>query len=167
MDVVLMLHSVEPFMARRQEPLANYPFADNGAIMTPIETISANLTEWMSHTPALSTIKKLAERSGVGFGTIRRMKSGESNPTVDNVQSVAEAFGRTAIDLLTPPGGGGFVMREPPTAVYQLPANTLEPPIDKIVANARAMTRDGQFILLGQSQVLASQYARSKANGAR
>lgn len=132
--------------------------------MTIIEIIAANLTAWMSRTPGLDTIAKLADRSGVGFGTVRRMKNGESNPTVQNLEDVAQAFGRSAIDLMTPTDGAMLPVREPAT-IYQLAdERPLEPPIDQIVANARAMTRDGQFVLLGQSQVLARDHARAKAN---
>lgn len=132
--------------------------------MTIIEIIAANLSAWMERAPGLDTIAKLAERSEVGFGTIRRMKNGNGNPTIQNLEEVANAFGRTAIDLISPPTKAQLEIEEP-AAVYQMPEQrSLEAPIDQIVSNARSMSRDGQFVLLGQSHILAKDYARAKAN---
>jgi transcriptional regulator with XRE-family HTH domain len=158
----MVLHSLEPFMAACQYPSAAYPFADNPA-MTIIQTIAANLTAWMRDTPGLDTIDKVAEASGVGFGTVRRTKNGEGNPTAQNLHEIASVFGRRAADLM---------IEDAPYPSAEIRAFTvrdmdkLEPPIDQIVAQAREMTREGQFVLLGQAQVLKRDYAKAKANPA-
>lgn len=66
------------------------------------ETIAATLTRWMEENPGLDTIKKVSERSGVGFGTVRRTKNGDGNITVKNLQAIAKAFHRPVESLLVP-----------------------------------------------------------------
>jgi transcriptional regulator with XRE-family HTH domain len=67
------------------------------------KVISANLTAWMESTPALDTFKKLATKSGAGFGTVQRAKNGDGNITVEKLSMIAAAFGRAPSDLLVPP----------------------------------------------------------------
>lgn len=136
---------------------------DNPA-MTLIETIALNLTAWMSATPGLRTIKAVSSKSGVGFGTVRRMKGGTGNPTVQNLQEVAKVFDRSVIDLMREPQTGGEFRDR--TTVYQVTPVPLEAPLDELVEHARAMTRDGQMVLLGHAQALRRQYAKAKANRA-
>lgn len=64
------------------------------------KVISDNLTAWMEASPHLKTIKALAKASQVGFGTVRRAKNGDGNITVQNLEAIARAFRRRAIDLL-------------------------------------------------------------------
>lgn len=66
------------------------------------ETIAKNLSDWMKGPPEL-TIKQLAAKSGVGFGTVRRAKNADGNITIQNLEAIAGAFGRKATDLLVPP----------------------------------------------------------------
>ena len=66
-------------------------------------TISTNLANWMEIHPKLNTLEKLSEASGVGFGTVRRIRNNEGNPTVKNIAAIAAAFRRKPTDLLTPP----------------------------------------------------------------
>jgi transcriptional regulator with XRE-family HTH domain len=72
--------------------------------MAITDTIAANLSVWMEHSADLNTLKKLASRSGVGFGTVQRVKNGNGNPTVKNLTDIAKAFGRRPEDLLILPG---------------------------------------------------------------
>ena len=53
--------------------------------------------------PKLNTLEKLSEASGVGFGTVRRIRNNEGNPTVKNIAAIAHAFRRKPTELLTPP----------------------------------------------------------------
>jgi transcriptional regulator with XRE-family HTH domain len=84
--------------------LAQYPHMDShmseNPPMTQADTIAKNLSAWMESNPSLDTLKKVATRSGVGFGTVQRIKNGEGNPTRKSLEGVAKAFGRTAEDLL-------------------------------------------------------------------
>lgn len=66
-------------------------------------TISTNLANWMEIHPKLNTLEKLSEASGVGFGTVRRIRNNEGNPTVKNIAAIAHAFRRKPTELLTPP----------------------------------------------------------------
>lgn len=66
------------------------------------DTIAKNLGAWMKKSHDKDTLKKLSSRSGVGFGTVRRMKNGDANATIKNLALVADAFGKTVIDLMTP-----------------------------------------------------------------
>lgn len=64
--------------------------------------IAANLSAWMDGHKTLDTLKKLSAKSGVGFGTVRRAKSGDGNTTIQNLAAIAEAFKRPVTDLLQP-----------------------------------------------------------------
>lgn len=67
------------------------------------KVISHNLTVWMAETPSLDTFKKVAAKSGVGFGTVQRAKNGDGNITVEKLTAIAEAFGRKPAELMMPP----------------------------------------------------------------
>lgn len=77
------------------------PFGNNPH-MDISKTISENLTAWMATTPSLDTFKKVAAKSGVGFGTVQRAKNGDGNITVEKLAAIAAAFGRSPSDLVTP-----------------------------------------------------------------
>lgn len=64
--------------------------------------ISTNLTVWMENHPSLNTLKKISAKSGVGFGTVQRVSNGNGNPTISNLEAIAGAFGKTAIELISP-----------------------------------------------------------------
>lgn len=76
-------------------------FLSHNPNMDILQIIAANLNDWMRDHPRFSTIKSLASASGVGFGTVRRIKNGDGNPTVSNLEAIARAFRRSAIDLMT------------------------------------------------------------------
>lgn len=65
--------------------------------------IAQNLSAWMNASANLGTLKALSKASGVGFGTIQRARNGDGNITVQNLEAIARAFKRTAIDLLAAP----------------------------------------------------------------
>lgn len=75
-------------------------------IMDLTRNIAANLSAWMAGTPSLDTIKKVASRSGVGFGTVQRVRNGNGNPTITNLGDIARAFGRRVEDLIAEPQSG-------------------------------------------------------------
>ena len=66
------------------------------------KNIAGNLSDWMANTPSLDTLKKVASRSGVGFGTVQRAKNGDGNPTITNLGDIARAFGKRVEDLIAP-----------------------------------------------------------------
>ena len=56
--------------------------------------MSERLNKLMSENPSMDTIKKVAARSGVSFGTVRRIRNAEPNdPSIAHVEAVAKAFG--------------------------------------------------------------------------
>lgn len=57
----------------------------------------------MAETPGRDTLMKVAQASGVGFGTVRRCKNADANITVQNLDMIARCFHRGARDLLAPP----------------------------------------------------------------
>jgi transcriptional regulator with XRE-family HTH domain len=70
-------------------------------IMDITEIISRNLSAWMAENPSLGTLEKVSERSGVGYGTVRRAKTGSGNTTANNLEDIARAFGRSAADIVS------------------------------------------------------------------
>jgi hypothetical protein len=86
------------------------------------QIIAGNLTDWMAKNPHLDTIDKVRKRAQVGFGTVRRAKNGDGNTTIQNLASIAKAFGRRAEDLLVlPEGVACFPAQEPAAVAYVHP----------------------------------------------
>lgn len=130
--------------------------------MDIVSTIAANLSAWMADNPDLDTIKKVAARSGVGFGTVRRTKNGEGNPTITNLADIARAFKRPLEDLLRP------VVYATPTANIT-PLRAAEPtPIDplraELLALLETMSERGIIELIGRAKEVALAHPRAKAN---
>lgn len=94
-------------------------------VMDIKKVIAVNLTTWMAENPAVDTLKKLASRSGVSFGTVQRARNGEVNITVENLAALASALGRSAADLVTPPA----TQAEMPSTLshYLLPSSNMQP----------------------------------------
>lgn len=72
----------------------------NNPYMDILKTISTNLTRWMAETPGLGTLEEVAAASKVGFGTVRRIKNCQVNPTIKNLELIASAFKKRGADLL-------------------------------------------------------------------
>ena len=64
------------------------------------KNLASNLEFLMSKSQDSKTLMQLRERSGVGYSTIRRMLSGEGNPTLDNLFAIAKHFKVDLHDLL-------------------------------------------------------------------
>lgn len=64
------------------------------------DILSQNLDALMSMHEELNSQQKLSRRSGVGQTSVGRMRRAEGSATIDNVQSVAKAFGLSASELL-------------------------------------------------------------------
>lgn len=85
------------------------------------ENVAANLKRWMQESVTLRTVDAVAERSGVGFGTVRRARNGDGNLTARNIEAIASAFRRTAFDLMAPvadPAPAANGIAEPPAPAY-------------------------------------------------
>lgn len=77
-------------------------FHDNPA-MGITAVIARNLNALIYAHPYLDTSEKVAAAAGVGYGTVRRTRKAEGNVTVQNLELIARAFHRQAIDLMTEP----------------------------------------------------------------
>jgi transcriptional regulator with XRE-family HTH domain len=62
--------------------------------------LAQNLRDWMDAHIELNTQDKVAARAGVSQATVGRMLAGSVAASIDRVESVAAAFGRTAAELL-------------------------------------------------------------------
>lgn len=125
--------------------------------------IAANLDAWMAASPNLDTLKKVASRSGVGFGTVRRARNGDGNTTIKNLTAIAKAFGRSIEDLLRAPA------YEAGDIVTELPARE-PPPLPPLLADlltvAELLSERGQCELIGRAKEMVITHPRAKANHA-
>lgn len=64
------------------------------------DRIARRLDAWMKSRPDLDTLKKVAARSGVSYGTAQRMRAGGGNITVENLAAVSKAFGQPPTALI-------------------------------------------------------------------
>lgn len=123
--------------------------------------IASNLGAWMAASPNLDTLKKVAARAGVGFGTVQRARNGDGNTTIKNLTAIARAFGRSIEDLLRAPeydAGGGITVlpaREPPP---------LSPLLADLLAVAQLLNERGQCELIGRAKEMVITHPRAKAN---
>ena len=119
--------------------------------------ISVNLSAWMASSDRLNTVMAVSSASGVGFGTVRRAKNGESNITVQNLEAIARAFKKTAIDLLEMPRSGA-----PPIALEL----AQEPPPDEreILQGYRAASPEVREIMLEAARRAIEKQNLSKRN---
>lgn len=124
-------------------------------------TIAANLNTWMEASPTLNTIKRVAARAGIGFGTVRRARNGDGNTTIQNLAAIARAFGRSVEDLIRPadyPCGGNVT----PLAAQEPPP--VPPLIAELLAIADGINDRGLAELIGRAKELARAHPRSKPN---
>ena len=126
--------------------------------------IAANLDAWMAASPNLDTLKKVAARAGVGFGTVQRARNGDGNTTIKNLTAIARAFGRSIDDLLRAPDTypkndtvTNLPAREPPS---------LPPLLADLVSVAELLSERGQCELIGRAKEMAISHPRAKANPA-
>jgi hypothetical protein len=107
--------------------------------------------------PELGTIKKVATKAQVGFGTVRRAKNGDGNTTVQNLDAIAKAFKKRPEDLLTldhSPSSNvaSFQACEPDIAPYVSPETT------ELLALVNGMDSKGINLLLVMARALAVEH---------
>lgn len=134
--------------------------------MAITDTISENLSAWMDASADLKTLKKLAARSGVGFGTVRRMKNGDGNPTIKNISDVARAFGRRPEDLML--AAQGYVTSESTVLNYcaEPPAPTYTSLMIELTKIAETIDDRGMHILIDRAEEVAARHPRQKKEAA-
>lgn len=67
-----------------------------------ISDLALKLTHLMSVTEGLRTIDQVSKKSGIGRGTVDRIKKGEVVTGIDNVAALAKAFGISTTEMLSP-----------------------------------------------------------------
>lgn len=72
----------------------------------PRHILASNLKRLMQQHPALGTLPKLTEASGVSNGTLDRIRRAVVATRVDELQPLAKAFGMEPWQLLVPPAEG-------------------------------------------------------------
>lgn len=66
------------------------------------QNMARRLNHLMGITPGLDTLKKIAARSGVGYGTVRRITTADDvDVSIGNVEAVAQAYGLTLIEFVS------------------------------------------------------------------
>lgn len=66
------------------------------------QILSANLTKLMDGHPELNTVYALAKKSGVGRGTVQRVRHADVSTSLENLEKLAEAFDLEPAQLLSP-----------------------------------------------------------------
>lgn len=64
--------------------------------------IASRIRVWMSDRPDLDTQVKVAAAAGVSQTTMSRVLNAQTGVTIDNLESIAAAFGRDAWQLVAP-----------------------------------------------------------------
>lgn len=108
--------------------------------------------------------KKLASKSGVGFGTVQRAKNGDGNITVEKLAAIAEAFGKTVADLVAPStaysqAAGATQLRVEEPVQFKTPRD------ERITAITALLDRKDDFgvvALLEKAKEIAREYPRRK-----
>ena len=117
--------------------------------------IAMNLVQWMAPPSKLDTLKKVAARSGVGFGTVQRTRNAEGNITVQNLIAIAQAFGRPVEGLLRLPDGVADLGHHE----GRTRSNALA---DEIMDLIERLDDDGRWLIKGQALLLLSHHAKEK-----
>lgn len=71
--------------------------------------VAGNLQRWMDSNRALSSQQKVAEAAGVSQATVNRLLRNEASISINNLESIAQAFGRRAYELIVPPGDNSVI----------------------------------------------------------
>ena len=116
----------------------------NGGMMRANEIVTENLKRWMDASRNLKTQEAVARASRVGQSHISRILRGEANPTVVILESIARAFKRKPIDLLTAPGTE--FPAAPPGASFT--AQELPPDESELLQGFRAASPEAREIML-------------------
>lgn len=127
------------------------------------KVIAENLDAWMASTTNLTTIKKVATRAGVGFGTVRRARNGDGNITVKNLDDIARAFKRRPEDLLRADQPYPLSDKVIDMGVREA---SVAPLITELLVVAELINDRGVAELIGRAKELAAQHPKAKANHA-
>jgi len=150
-------------------------------MMDIAKIIGANITALMANTPGLTTCKKVAAKSGVGFGTVQRAKNGEINITIEKLTKIAAIFHRHPAELMIDwqnmderpplpdfaqciPGGAPPVAQE--RAGYAEVLAFPRPLLDELQALAATINDQGLNRLIERAHQMAEQFPRADEGNA-
>lgn len=145
----------------------------NNPIMDIAKTISTNLTAWMNVSKDLDTIKKVEEKSGVGFGTVRRTKKGDANITVEKLTLIAGAFKRHPAELLIDkalPGDYALPSPPPPPQANEPQADRLalfSPLVAEVIQIMEGLTHSQQREVVGAVKMFLLNHIQDQQNPTR
>lgn len=131
--------------------------------MDIVARVAHNLSAWMSAHPDLRSIKKVAARSGVGFGTVQRAKNGDGNITIRNLELIARAFRRPVEDLMGMEYTAGRVL---PMVQAQEPRLAYAGRLKELMDIVAEMDDLSQAELLGRAKEMTFRCAKTPQNKA-
>ena len=65
------------------------------------EILAENLSQLMAGSSTLNTDEKVAKRSGIGKGTVERIRKNQVSTSISNLESLSEAFNVSVISLIS------------------------------------------------------------------
>lgn len=129
-----------------------YPHVDLPLVQDPamaiMDVARRNFVAWRALHPEAGTLKQIASKAGVGFGTAQRLFVGDGNITVEKLEAIAGVFHRSATDLLT-----DHSPEETARYTRQVPARVCaveEPPADErlLLLGFRAASEELRDVML-------------------
>lgn len=66
------------------------------------ERVAEALRAWMKARPDLDTQVKVSEKTGIGQSSISRILRARTGTNIDNLDAIAQAFGRDPVEMLSP-----------------------------------------------------------------
>lgn len=87
------------FRTETQCPQRDGPIVDTPCMAKARDIAARNLARLMENSH-LDTLEKVAAKAKIGYGTVRRVKTGEASTTLDNLEAIAHAFGLSLVEFL-------------------------------------------------------------------
>ena len=117
------------------------------------EILAKNLNRLMSETVGLDTNDKVALRSGVGRGTVDRLRKAEASAKIETIDLLAAAFGVSPVVLLSEADAN------------QEPADTTLAP-ESTDSVSRQVLRNAQWVTVDEEELLTA-YRTTDDDGRR
>lgn len=102
----------------------------------------------MRTNPALDTLEKVVEKSGVSYGTVQRIKKGDgSEPAMSKIEDVAKCFGLTLQEFISQPGVSGVELTPEEFSLIQTFRKLPDKDKSEVVfyANTRELVSSGKI----------------------
>lgn len=126
--------------------------------MNHAKTVADNLRAWMDATPGMESMHKVAEKAGCGYGTVQRVLTGSANITLENLEKIASAFGRSVAELVSPACVRPTSVMEPTMTPYTIQGVRKRPLAQRICELADRISDVGLLKATGYLECLAGEY---------